>query len=110
MLEILAKAAPYLEAESSVKEGFDLVLTNNDLETTFKSLEGHIYGTAEEEKLTNGKTGGEEATTDEAGADATLADAPAEAPASEEARQDGNAEVTENTESGQVDDNKMATF
>lgn len=73
MQEALTKAGLYLEAGSKSKEGFDLVLINEDLEATFKSLEGHIYGVNEESKLINGKPDSEAAEE----VDATMADAPA---------------------------------
>ncbi|TKW59683.1 uncharacterized protein CTA1_7483 [Colletotrichum tanaceti] len=56
--EALAQAASYFEADSKLKEAFDVILTNQELDTTFKAFEGHVYGTAEA-TLTNGKLEGE---------------------------------------------------
>ncbi|KAK2014713.1 guanylate kinase [Colletotrichum eremochloae] len=56
--EALAKAAPYFEADSKLKGGFDLVLTNGELDTALNALEGYIYGNAVVE-LTNGQSKGE---------------------------------------------------
>ncbi|KAF9875628.1 guanylate kinase [Colletotrichum karsti] len=107
--DILAKAVPYLEAESSVKEGFDLVVTNEDREIAFKSLEAHLYQTADEEKLANGQTDGGEVSMAETDADATMTDAPAEAPPAEGTQQRKEAEVTGTGEKGQIDEVKGAT-
>ncbi|KAG7140203.1 hypothetical protein HYQ45_002905 [Verticillium longisporum] len=40
-----AAAAPYLAEGSTLKEGFDEVLVNEELDATFKALETFIYGT-----------------------------------------------------------------
>ncbi|KAK2032826.1 guanylate kinase [Colletotrichum zoysiae] len=56
--EALAKASPYFEADSTLNGGFDLVLTNGDLDTTLKALEVFIYSNAVVE-LTNGQPTGE---------------------------------------------------
>ncbi|KAL2878622.1 hypothetical protein SGCOL_006092 [Colletotrichum sp. CLE4] len=74
--DALGKAAPYWEEDSKLKDGFDLVLTNEGLEATFKTLEDHIYGKAEEAKLTNGKPE-DETKADEA--DTAMDDVPVEA-------------------------------
>ncbi|OLN81539.1 Uncharacterized protein P25A2.03 [Colletotrichum chlorophyti] len=87
--EALNKASPYFEADSKLKEGFDLVLINEDVEATYKALEGHIYGTAQESKLLNGKPEGE--AMDET--DATMVDAPTEVP--QEPQESKEGEVTE---------------
>ncbi|KAF0323231.1 nuclear matrix protein [Colletotrichum asianum] len=93
---ILSKSAPYFDTESNVKEGFDLVLTNEDLESTFRSFEGHIYST-QEENLANGQAGdGDKPVADEAAeadADAPMTDAPSNVPQAEEPAQDKEAEV-----------------
>lgn len=94
--DILAKCGPYFDTESNVKEGFDLILTNEDLQSTFRSFEDHIYST-QEENLANGQVGdGDEAIADEAAAadaDAPMADAPSDAPPAGEPAQDQEAEV-----------------
>ncbi|KAK2062532.1 guanylate kinase [Colletotrichum caudatum] len=73
--EALAKASPYFEADSTLNDGFDLVLTNEDLDTTLKALEGFIYGNAVVE-LTNGQPTGEAVEE----ADEAMDDASAEEP------------------------------
>ncbi|KAJ0371647.1 hypothetical protein COL26b_009528 [Colletotrichum chrysophilum] len=93
---ILSKSAPYFDTESNVKEGFDLVLTNEDLESTFKSFEGYIYST-QEEHVANGQAGdGDKPVADEAAeadADAPMTDVPSDVPQAEEPAQDKEAEV-----------------
>ncbi|KAK6210149.1 guanylate kinase [Colletotrichum tabaci] len=71
--EALAQAAPYFEADSKLKEEFDVILTNQELDATFKAFEGHVYGTSEA-TLTNGKL--EDETMEEA--DETMVDVASE--------------------------------
>ncbi|GJC95525.1 guanylate kinase [Colletotrichum higginsianum] len=71
--EALAQAAPYFEADSKLKEEFDVLLTNQELDATFKAFEGHVYGTSEA-TLTNGKL--EDETMEEA--DETMVDVASE--------------------------------
>ncbi|KZL87069.1 guanylate kinase [Colletotrichum incanum] len=108
--EALAKAAPYFEAASKLKEEFDLVLTNEELDATYKAFEGYIYGTAEPE-LMNGKPKGEAAEE----ADEAMVDAPAEEPEAppepqesqgpqEVKESEGAAEATESTEVTQTEE------
>ncbi|KAL0930784.1 nuclear matrix protein [Colletotrichum truncatum] len=91
--EMLSKAVSYLET-STANEGFDLVLTNEDLGTTVKDLEGHIYGTGGGEKLSDEKPAEIEVT----GEDAAMVDAPAEEPPVEEETQNEGVEVAETIE------------
>ncbi|KAK1464441.1 guanylate kinase [Colletotrichum cuscutae] len=91
--DALSKAAPYWEEDSKLKDGFDLVLTNEELDATFKTLEEHIYGKAEEAELSNGKPDNE-AAVDEA--DTIMDDAPVEAP--QEPQESQEAQGVEETE------------
>ncbi|TDZ18637.1 Uncharacterized protein Cob_v008718 [Colletotrichum orbiculare MAFF 240422] len=72
---ILDKAASYFKEGSAVREGFDLVLTNEDSEVTFKRLEAFIYGHSGDEKAKEGGSDGRDAPED---VDAPMTDAPAE--------------------------------
>lgn len=97
--DALSKAAPYWEEDSKLNDGFGLVLTNEELEATFKTLEGHIYGKAEEAELSNSKPENE-AAVDEA--DIIMDDAPVETPQENQESQEAQvAEETENTAEAQ---------
>lgn len=95
-MDALSRAAPYWEEDSKLKDGFDLVLTNEELDTTFKTLEDHIYGKVEDAELSNGKPENE-AAVDEA--DTVMDDAPVEAP--QETQESQEAEETEKTAEAQ---------
>ncbi|KAK1999863.1 guanylate kinase [Colletotrichum falcatum] len=93
--EALTKAAPYFEADSKLKGGFDLVLTNGELDTSLKALEGYIYGNAVVE-LTNGQSKGE--AVDEA--DEAMDDVSAEEPGAPQEPQES--ERAEEANEGEV--------
>ncbi|OHE90748.1 guanylate kinase [Colletotrichum orchidophilum] len=102
--DALSKAAPYWEEDLKLRDGFDLVLTNEELDAAFKMLEDHIYGKAEEAKLTNGKAEVEAA--DEA--DTAMADAPPEAPQEpQETQEVKEAEETEKSAEAQETDDTV---
>ncbi|KAK1595239.1 guanylate kinase [Colletotrichum navitas] len=115
--EALAKAAHYFEADSKLKGGFDFVLTNGDLDTSLKALEGYIYGNAGVE-LTNGQPKGETVEeADEAMDDASAEEpeAPQEPQVSEEAGEANEGEVVaepaesmEVTQTGEAGETKEA--
>ncbi|KAL2752604.1 hypothetical protein ACRALDRAFT_2112212 [Sodiomyces alcalophilus JCM 7366] len=61
---LLKAAGPYLADDSTLKEGCDLVLVNDEMETTFERLEKFIFGTSTSEEdrpdglqQTNGEPG-----------------------------------------------------
>lgn len=82
--------------DSTAKEGFDLVLINEDVEVVFKRLEGYLYNSAKDEKLTNDLPEVEEPADE---VDATMLDAPTSFPTEESPQQETtqDAEVSEKT-------------